>query len=262
MAKKLITGFVILAVLAAGTALAFSNFQTASAQTVVSGVLSGPGGRGRGASNPGGTGTSSQGYGQGLASIPASGELSDLEADGLIFMYEEEKLAHDVYVTLYNQSGSPSFQNIANSELTHMQAIQNLLVRYALQVPDSSQVGVFTNAELQALYPDLVARGSQSLSEALKVGGAIEELDILDLQGRLLQTDNADIQQVYTSLLNGSSNHLRAFTIALANQTGETYVPQYLTQAEFQSILDNTIQGGSGVRGQGGWGRGARASQP
>ena len=47
------------------------------------------------------------------------------------------------------------------------------------------------------------------------MGAAIEEIDILDLQERLAQTDNADIQQVFNNLLNGSYNHLRAFVSTL-----------------------------------------------
>lgn len=68
-----------------------------------------------------------------------------------------------------------------------------------------------------------MTQGSQSLADALKVGVAIEEIDILDLQTRLAQTDNADIELVYGNLLKGSHNHLRAFTSTLQRQTGEMY---------------------------------------
>ncbi len=44
------------------------------------------------------------------------------------------------------------------------------------------------------------------------MGVLIEQTDIADLQARLAQTDNADIQLVYNNLLNGSYNHLSAFT--------------------------------------------------
>jgi len=47
------------------------------------------------------------------------------------------------------------------------------------------------------------------LADALKVGAAIEEIDILDLQTRVAQTDNADIPLAYNNLMNGSSNHRR-----------------------------------------------------
>jgi len=116
-------------------------------------------------------------------------------------MREEEKLAHDVYVTLYEQWGLPIFQNISQSEQAHTEAVKALLERYGVADPATGTIGTFSNPELQSLYTDLIARGSQSLVEALKVGVAIEELDILDLQERLVQTDNADIQQVFNNLL-------------------------------------------------------------
>ena len=91
----------------------------------------------------------------------------------------------------------------------------------------------------------------------------MEEIDILDLQSRLALTDNADIQQVFNNLLRGSENHLRAFAKALLNQTGETYVPQYLTPEAYAAILAGTAGNyGNGRGGQGGGGRGGRGGQP
>ncbi|MEZ4737513.1 MAG: DUF2202 domain-containing protein [Caldilineaceae bacterium] len=50
-------------------------------------------------------------------------DLSTTERDALLYMREEEKLAHDVYVTLAEQWQLPIFSNIANSETTHTEAI-------------------------------------------------------------------------------------------------------------------------------------------
>jgi hypothetical protein len=182
------------------------------------------------------------------------------EAAALIYMREEEKLAHDVYVTLYQKWSLPVFQNISQSEQTHTEAVKTLLARYALPDPAQSAVGAFTDPELQALYDDLVTRGSQSQAEALRVGAAIEELDILDLQERLAQTDHADIQQVFTNLLEGSYHHLQAFVTTLSKQTGETYQPQYLSAEAYQAIIgSSTATGGGRGAGQGGGGwRGGR----
>ena len=208
-----------------------------------------------------------QSGGNGLAltgsALPASGDLSQAEADALLFMIEEEKLARDVYNALYAAWGVSTFQSIAASEQGHMDSLAVLLDRYGLTSPVQAEAGVFTNPELQALYTELMARGSTSLSEALKVGGAVEEIDILDLQSRLALSDNADIQQVFNNLLRGSENHLRAFAKALLSQTGETYVPQYLTPEAYQTILAGTAGNyGNGRGGQGGGGRGGRGGQP
>jgi hypothetical protein len=72
------------------------------------------------------------------------------------------------------------------------------------------------------LYDQLVAGGSVSLVEALKVGAAIEEIDIIDLQAALALVDNRDIRLVYENLLSGSRNHLQAFVRALQQQGWST----------------------------------------
>jgi hypothetical protein len=136
-------------------------------------------------------------------------------------MREEEKLARDVYLTLYQKWGVATFNNIAGSETTHMAAIKTLLDRYGLADPAAGQpIGVFTNPDLQTLYNQLIAQGSQSLNATVQVGVTIEEVDIRDLQTRLASTTHADIKSVYNNLLRGSTNHLRAFTNQLQTQTG------------------------------------------
>jgi hypothetical protein len=199
-----------------------------------------------------------EGAGEALSSnLPASSSLDENEKNALIYMREEEKLAHDVYLALYARWEQSIFQNIIQSEQTHMQSIKALIDRYGLTDPAASAAGVFTNSDLQNLYDELVERGSQSLGDALKVGAAIEEIDILDLEKTLSQTDNADIKQVFTDQKLGSSNHLRAFTSALSNQTGEAYQPQYLSMEEYQAIL----QSGNGGNGRAGWGGGNKNGQ-
>jgi len=157
-----------------------------------------------------------------LDSLP-SGTLDQAETDALQFMLEEEKLARDVYTALYAIWGQPVFDNISGSEQTHINAVLDLLERYDLTPLASDQPGVFANTDLQALYTQLIAQGSQSLADALLVGGAIEEIDILDLQSRIAQTDQADIQSVFEALENGSYHHLSAFASNYTRQTGLEY---------------------------------------
>ncbi|MEA3310094.1 MAG: DUF2202 domain-containing protein [Chloroflexota bacterium] len=165
-------------------------------------------------------------------------ELKDEVAAGLIFMREEEKLARDVYLTLYEQWGLRIFTNIADAEQTHMDAVATQLERYELEDPTVGlEVGEFVNADLQALYDELVATGSRSLEEALNVGAAIEEIDILDLEEYLAEVEVPEIIRVYENLLSGSRNHLRAFTSTLSQQTGEIYLPQYLDQDAYAEIV-------------------------
>lgn len=184
--------------------------------------------------------------------------LTDAEIDGLLYMREEEKLAHDVYITLYDLWGLQIFNNIAGSEQTHTDAVLNLLDTFGIDDPaEGNAIGIFADPALQSLYNDLVAVGSNSLSDAIKVGAAIEEIDILDLQQRLTDLTNASIRQVYENLLSGSENHLRAFASTLTRQTGETYLPQYLSEAVYNAILSESVQNNAPMGGNAG-GRGRR----
>lgn len=186
------------------------------------------------------------------------------EIAGLVYMREEEKLARDVYLALYEQWGQPVFQNIAGSEQAHMDSVLMLLEQYGVSDPAAGKgQGEFDNPVFQSLYEDLVAQGSASQIEALRVGAAIEDLDIFDLQERLAQTDNEFIVQVYSNLLAGSENHLRAFVSNLDRQGGEPYEPVYLDQDAYEAIIagssGNGYQGGNGSSGgNGGNGNGRR----
>lgn len=196
-----------------------------------------------------------------LIASASTQDISDVEKAGLIYMREEEKLARDVYLTLYDTWGANIFQNISASEQTHMDAVLTILNRYQLTDPATESRGVFTNTTLQNLYTDLVAEGSKSLAAAYVVGATIEDLDINDLAINLSQTDNADIKLVYEQLQKGSRNHLRAFNRQILISTGENYQPEYISASLFAEIIGSEVERGGGVgqAGQqsgGGQGRG------
>ncbi|MBN1314998.1 MAG: DUF2202 domain-containing protein [Anaerolineales bacterium] len=190
-------------------------------------------------------------FGHGDSNLPAASDLSSAEEADLIFNWEEEKMARDVYTALYELWEHPSFQNIASSEQSHMDAIMELIERYDLQdaVADLG-AGKYSDPELQALYTALTVAGSESLLSALQVGATIEDLDIYNLQNSIVLTDNADMEHVYQNLMNGSYNHLRSFVSGIEMQGG-TYQAQYLSQAEVDAILASSAGAGQGGGRQG-----------
>ena len=172
-------------------------------------------------------------------------ELTVLEADNLVFMREEEKLARDVYLTMYEAWGLNIFSNIAASEQTHTDAVAEKLDKYKLPDPVvDDRVGIFVNQDLANLYDTLLAHGYLSSLDALKVGALIEEVDMVDLKRAIEETDNEDIQVLYENLLSGSRNHLRAF-VGLIEDQGIVYEAQFLTQEEVDAIVDSPIERGS-----------------
>ena len=165
-------------------------------------------------------------------------ELSTSELEGITFMREEEKLARDVYIQLADLWNMNIFSNISRSEDTHMEAVKTLIDLFGYEDPvQDNEVGIFTDQVLQDLHNELMVSGSISLAEALLVGGAIEEIDILDLQKYLDQTSNSAVIEVYENLLRGSIKHLNSFVSNYERQTGETYQPQFLTQEEYQELI-------------------------
>jgi len=172
-------------------------------------------------------------------------DLSMEETNGLLLMREEEKLAHDIYLALYEKWSSPIFSNIAASEQTHTEAIKSVLEAYDLEDPvaSDSDRGVYSDERLTSLYNDLVAQGEESLTGALIVGATIEDLDIYDLDRLISQTGNEDLLLVYENLRKGSRNHMRSFIRQLETQ-GETYEAQYISESELTSIVEGTHEAG------------------
>jgi len=174
--------------------------------------------------------------------------LSQAEVDALTFMREEELLAKDTYVQLYNLYKLPIFKNISLSETQHTLAVKNLLVKYDLPDPGEKHVtGVFINQDLQALYTTLITEGSSSLISAFIVGATIEDLDINDLHTHITtDIDNLDILYVFGNLEKGSRNHLRSFNKHLIMK-GVTYVPQFISQEYFDQIINSPREAGRTV---------------
>lgn len=139
-------------------------------------------------------------------------ELSPEERDGLIYMRIEEKLARDVYIVMGELWDYKIFLNIQLSEQKHMDVVKNLLDKYSVPDPlTTDSVGVFPNPQFQQLYDNYIQQGNQSLQEALLAGKTIEELDIADLTYQLTFVDNPDIINVYSNLKTASEDHLAAF---------------------------------------------------
>ncbi|WP_430927905.1 DUF2202 domain-containing protein [Polaribacter marinivivus] len=164
--------------------------------------------------------------------------ISQKDADALLFILEEEKLARDTYEFLDKTWGLNQFANIKKSEQTHIDAIENLLKQNEISYTILPE-GVFSNDELQAHYNTFKVDGVKSVIDALKIGATIEDLDIKDLEDFVLETENAQIINVYQSLQCGSRNHLRSFMNGL-DKNGCTYTPQFITQDEFNSIVNSS----------------------
>ena len=181
----------------------------------------------------------------GTITPPQTTEASSLtqEAkDTIAYMGNEERLAYDVYMNLYNYWISNGIEikqlvNIAqNSETKHIEAVQGLVKKYNLTPDQLTNVsnpvadmntsidqmpsGQYDVAEVQNLYDTLYAKGVNSAQDALEVGCMVEVTDINDLNNdiAIAEASNADdVIEVFNFLRNGSYNHYWAFDKGLKN---------------------------------------------
>ena len=146
--------------------------------------------------------------------------LTEDQADKLLYMYNEEKMAHDIYAAFAEQYGVRVFENIRDSEARHMEAVNTVIERYGEIENDAIDLpaGEFSVETVSMLYETLMEQGSASLDDAIDVGVLIEETDIADLIDSMDDLETAegevtapDVHEMYSHLLAGSENHRRAF---------------------------------------------------
>lgn len=174
------------------------------------------------------------GIGDPAALVTAGDTLSSVDTAALVFMVNEEKLAHDLYVELGDAWDLRVFENISSAEQQHMDAVRSLLDAYGAEDPTAGlAAGEFSDPALQDLYDTLLAEGLESSTQALAVGALVEETDIEDLRDRA--TNNDAIATVFASLESGSENHLNAFVKNLS-RAGVDYEAQILSDSEVASL--------------------------
>ena len=143
--------------------------------------------------------------------------LTEEQLDTLVFIYQEEKVARDTYITLGNiYSNQTVFANIQVSEQEHIDKAEGLCDTYGADKSgiQEQNVGEFVVPVLQELYDTLIAQGSVSELAALNVGEYVELTDIDDLEHAEIGMPS-DVVNTYENLKAGSLNHLAAFRDAI-----------------------------------------------
>ncbi|MDD1748761.1 MAG: DUF2202 domain-containing protein [Methanothrix sp.] len=171
--------------------------------------------------------------GQTIKATAVAGQLSSREKQGLIFIWEEEKAARDLYTSLYEKNDLSIFMDLARSESSHMDQAKAIIDQYGLAIPGRDEPGTFQNQTLQKIHDTLQAEGLHSDEDALKAAATFEEISIMDLEREISATKTEDIKVVYQGLLAGSRKHLRSYVSELQGR-GIQYAPEYLSQREFE----------------------------
>ena len=166
--------------------------------------------------------SSAYGKGRGKGRRSNTTNLTDPQKAAIFYMYQEEKVARDVYITFSGEEYFPNentFASIQLSEQRHIDAVEGLCDKYGIDKEgvNEGDVGNFVLEELKTLYDDCVTRGRESLLEALTVGEDIEIKDIEDLKEAMVDMPS-DVVNVFSNLREGSINHLEAFQAAIARE--------------------------------------------
>ena len=164
------------------------------------------------------------------------------QAIDLVYLREEEKLARDVYLALFEKWQLPVFEHIAESEQGHLTLATAALERKGLKADNYDDTpGTFANESLRALYARFVEKGAASLTAALGVGATIEDLDIRDLDAMIATSPEPSLLASLETLRCASGNHLRAFTSQLKRRGG-TYTAQYISPERLEEVLGQEHQ--------------------
>lgn len=170
-----------------------------------------------------------------LSQYPLS-NLTDAQKYTIAYMWNEEKLAKDIYLELNLLYPTQQLENIATkSETIHQALVEDLVQRYDLNITNlvdykenyseeelrAFKSGEFGVQEIQDLYDTLYAEGKQSQQAALEVGCKVEVTDVEDLLDEIKIAETVDAQDLIATwnvLLSGSYNHYWAFDKGLKNK--------------------------------------------
>ena len=181
----------------------------------------------------------------GMAGCGSSGsndtyELSEDLKDSITYMYNEEGLAYDVYLNVYDELNTskgiivkPLKMIAENAEIKHIAAVNALAVKYDLNTttydptlePYEGLVrGQYSVPAVQDLYDALYAYGTKNKKAALEMGCMVEVIDIDDLKGYISQAEEAgalDVLKEFTFLITGSYTHYWEFDKSLRMVNGD-----------------------------------------
>jgi hypothetical protein len=160
--------------------------------------------------------------------------LNDKQKYSLAYMWNEERLAQDVYLNLYKiHTDVRQLNNIgSNSEGVHIGLVQDLVEAYDINITNlvdytqnysqeelnAMAPGTYGIESIQNLYNLLYEKGAVSSQAALEVGCMVEVTDINDLDKYIVDAGtNQALLDTFNILRDGSYQHYWAFDKGLVN---------------------------------------------
>ncbi|MCB0634234.1 MAG: DUF2202 domain-containing protein [Saprospiraceae bacterium] len=176
--------------------------------------------------------------------------LTEAEITSVLYNREAQKVSRDLYLGFYDNWQLAVFENVANGEQAHMDAMLFLIDLYDLTDPvGNNEVGVFYNAELQERYNIAWETGLADETAALREAALIQEMEIAELDAALTDlVENDHLDLIYNNLVTASGAHLHAF-VKYLQLFNIDYEPQVLSIEAFNAIMnENWTPGHHGGR--------------
>jgi hypothetical protein len=152
-------------------------------------------------------------------------------------LYEEEKMAYDIYGEFYERWSLGIFNTIQQREARHVWCVERIMDNYGYKYDPVTEPGYYRDKETQKIYDELTVKGCISDLAALEAGAYIKEKFIYQLRERIRYQEDEYVVKVIFLMESAAQDHFRAFVKSI-RKSGSEYKPVFLTEDEFSNILD------------------------
>ncbi|HMQ78186.1 MAG TPA: DUF2202 domain-containing protein [Ignavibacteria bacterium] len=171
---------------------------------------------------------------------------SDIKNNRELFLklYQEEKLAYDLYGEFYERWSLGVFNKVQQREAKHVWCVERIMDNYGFDYNTNTIAGSYPDRDIQKIYDDLTVKGCISDLAALEAAAYIKEKHISQLRERIRYQEDEYVVKVIFLMESAAQSHLRAFVKSI-RLSGSDYSPVFLTDDEFSRIMetDKTIAG-------------------
>lgn len=168
-------------------------------------------------------------------------EFTANEKTALLQIFEQEKLARDVYAELGEKFGINLLKNISISKQKQMSVLMDLMVLNQMSPIFEDARGVYNDQELSELYTNITAEGSLSLNNAFRACAKVEDKNIFDLEKAISETTKNKLITLYSKISCNAGNDLRA-GIKMLVGNGEMFMPDYISVKLLRSIMHDNYE--------------------
>lgn len=172
------------------------------------------------------------------ASARSAAVINDEEKRSLEHITEEVKLARDFAVLMGSKHNSDFFNKIGETKQSDLDKLKDILESKNIDDPvKNDESGIYKSENFTDLYKGFTESGNTNISNALKAGAEISELQISDCNKFLNIATDQEIKDIFSLIKKNSEKNLKSYINQLS-QKGIGYIPKHLTSEDFNKILN------------------------